>query len=593
MKIKEIFIKNFRSIRSMTLQTKDFNVFVGENDVGKSNILRALNLFFNNQTDNGASFNFDSDFSYFFPKSSHSPKEIRITIKFEVPETYKESGIITWEKVWRRDVAVKESLTNEKGDELSARSRVESALRRIRFRYVPAVKSRDYYKDLLVELYNTISISLNAPLAESTDAFSQALRDYTESLSANVFQTIGIQSVLTIPQDLKEIFKSLIFETKSNNSSIPISLNVRGDGIQARHIPVILNYIAEQDKRTRNKGSMRVFTIWGYEEPENGLEMSKCFEMADEFIKYTDDIQIFTTTHSPAFYMKKSEGKTSVFFIHKDKESEETKCSISRNDKELDEQMGLMPLVAPYIQEQENRVRVYKDIFKTNFLVDVDTIVVEGKTDRKYLERAFEIENPQLFERLKNNSLRILTKDDGCGVTQLHDWALAWCYSGFEKKLLILFDRDNAGKETKQKLEKNEVYKTKNSNKKINIQLIQPSADMINLMNKKVRFEMSVENLLSIDVWILAKKKRYLQARELSDLRKMFVDILPLDKTIYDLIEETIDDKKIRDTLINMYLLDKNKDKFCDLAIELSIENPAVFSGFKRTVDKIYAFLSS
>ena len=50
MVIREIQIKNFRSIRNMTISARKHNVIVGLNDVGKSNILRALNLFFNNQT---------------------------------------------------------------------------------------------------------------------------------------------------------------------------------------------------------------------------------------------------------------------------------------------------------------------------------------------------------------------------------------------------------------------------------------------------------------------------------------------------------------------------------------------------------------
>ena len=41
-----IEIKNFRSIRNLSISPAEFSVFVGKNDCGKSNILRALNLFF-------------------------------------------------------------------------------------------------------------------------------------------------------------------------------------------------------------------------------------------------------------------------------------------------------------------------------------------------------------------------------------------------------------------------------------------------------------------------------------------------------------------------------------------------------------------
>ena len=53
--IKKITIKNFRSIVNETIDFSDFNCFVGKNDSGKSNVLKALNLFFNGKTD------FDTD----------------------------------------------------------------------------------------------------------------------------------------------------------------------------------------------------------------------------------------------------------------------------------------------------------------------------------------------------------------------------------------------------------------------------------------------------------------------------------------------------------------------------------------------------
>lgn len=43
MKLDSIFIKNFRNINELNLEFKDFNVLVGENNVGKTNILMAIN----------------------------------------------------------------------------------------------------------------------------------------------------------------------------------------------------------------------------------------------------------------------------------------------------------------------------------------------------------------------------------------------------------------------------------------------------------------------------------------------------------------------------------------------------------------------
>jgi len=50
--ISQIEIRYFRSIYYLKItKNNSLNIFSGGNDAGKSNILKALNLFFNSQTD--------------------------------------------------------------------------------------------------------------------------------------------------------------------------------------------------------------------------------------------------------------------------------------------------------------------------------------------------------------------------------------------------------------------------------------------------------------------------------------------------------------------------------------------------------------
>lgn len=97
--IHSIRIKNFRSIKNEYLEAKDMNIFVGLNDAGKSNVLKALNLFFCGETDYKTPFDFQRDFTYLYRPESHRPKEIAIEIKFEIPDSYKNAGLYTWRKI--------------------------------------------------------------------------------------------------------------------------------------------------------------------------------------------------------------------------------------------------------------------------------------------------------------------------------------------------------------------------------------------------------------------------------------------------------------------------------------------------------------
>ena len=101
--IKSITVKNFRSIVEQTIEFDNFTCLVGNNDCGKSNILKALNLFFNNQTDFNTEFDFDRDYSKFAKKLNKKAKEITISITFNLPSNYKDGGEKTWKKVWRKD----------------------------------------------------------------------------------------------------------------------------------------------------------------------------------------------------------------------------------------------------------------------------------------------------------------------------------------------------------------------------------------------------------------------------------------------------------------------------------------------------------
>ncbi|WP_117077472.1 AAA family ATPase, partial [Klebsiella pneumoniae] len=81
--ISKIEIFNFRSIQRMSIDCSRLQLFVGNNDAGKSNILRALNLFFNGVTNPDEEFNFPTDYnihSYSSAITSKKAREIKICL---------------------------------------------------------------------------------------------------------------------------------------------------------------------------------------------------------------------------------------------------------------------------------------------------------------------------------------------------------------------------------------------------------------------------------------------------------------------------------------------------------------------------------
>ena len=96
--IREIRKKNFRSIVEATIPLDNFNIFVGLNDCGKSNVLKALNLFFNGETEAGHSLDFKRDYCQHGRTGKGKAKEIVIEVSIQVPEEFSEAGIKKWKK---------------------------------------------------------------------------------------------------------------------------------------------------------------------------------------------------------------------------------------------------------------------------------------------------------------------------------------------------------------------------------------------------------------------------------------------------------------------------------------------------------------
>lgn len=391
--LKRIHIKNFRSIVDATIELDDFNFFVGKNDSGKSNVLKAINLFFNERTDYDTPFNFAVDYSKFAKRSIHQAKEIMIALDVQMPATFKDGGIKTWTKIWR-----KEGLYSDNATELFSRgTKGTTFLSRIKYMYVPAIKSADYFKYLLSQVYDSMTEVADSALKDLNKKYSSELQQITHGLSENLQNVLHMKSDIQMPRELSTLFKDLSFST-TDRFVKNVDLNQRGDGIKARHIPSILNFMQENMEENRAKNTVSYNFIWGFEEPENGVEYSLCYEMAEELYNYRKKCQLLITTHSPAIYSIKNREAAKCYFVSK-KESGATAYDTNLSVDEINRKIGLMPLIAPYLTEQKKKYdqeleRANSELKKLQerYQSATEQIVIlsEGKTDIKHLKVAFE-----------------------------------------------------------------------------------------------------------------------------------------------------------------------------------------------------------
>lgn len=362
--VKSIRIKYFRSILNTTrgnivdLPTGDLNIIVGSNDAGKSNYLKALNLFFNNTSDPNFDFNFWKDFSHQRHGVRREENRIEIELVISPPgkQYFKNHGDVRWTKIWRDDSLLPEEhikYVNGKNFTENNKSSYYKWLKKIRYKYVPAIKGERYFNDLMFNLYDVFQKDTK----ELEYEFNEQVRRKTLEISNQLMKRLRLESILQFHGSFRDLFNTLEFGSQDGKTM----LSQRGDGIKVRHIPIILQNIAEAELMEDRKREPVASTIWGFEEPENNLEFASAKDLADAFMEYTDrihfqnedysrydeGIQIFLTTHSPIFYTLSHHDSPKIksFYVSKAEDGSSNIRPISSEQSILIEnEMKLLPL---------------------------------------------------------------------------------------------------------------------------------------------------------------------------------------------------------------------------------------------------------
>lgn len=312
--IRKIEINYLRSLYSATLdRVGDLNIVFGRNDSGKSNFLRALNLFFNDKIDPDRRLEFGIDMSDQRKREARDAKGkqfIWIKITFALPQNYVQSlgKEITVKRQWNKDGNMTQTVFPGL-DTPGKNARLTRFLNDIDFTYIPAIKDLNVYADLIERMYGAAAET--QALTNATTTFVDAIGDQTTALSEQLSNLFGGPARLAPPTEMSKLFRNLDFAHGADGHSL---LRQKGDGIKARHLPELLRFINEREPRKK-------IYLWGFEEPENSLDLGAAESEAQRFADFAgrNDTQVFITSHSPAFYLADSAQEVAVrrYFITK------------------------------------------------------------------------------------------------------------------------------------------------------------------------------------------------------------------------------------------------------------------------------------
>lgn len=398
--IDEIEISYFRSFYKFKLRNlSDLNIIFGKNDSGKSNVVRALNLFFSGRPEHSQDFEFPIDFSDQRLSESEQSEDVRkflyIKITFNTPKSFQPS--------LGESFYVKRQWTVSRGqdyhEEMSSsipnnrRHIATRLLNKIKFIYIPAIKDIRIFEMLLAGIHETVANS--DPFTGAIAEFSTRLQELTSEMFHNLPKEVSTSTKIGAPTQLSQLFQTLDFETIADGERLPKSLTrQRGDGVKVRHIPELLNFISENDKYE--------YHIWGFEEPENSLDFVAAQSEAARLLILAKGqlVQVFMTTHSPSFYLLEDES-VAKYYVSKD-ENGKSAVLQGRELEKLDAQSAIgegfyLPAVAEAVKNvasAEARAKASEE--KISLLqrelgaIMTPVVLTEGRTDAEILLIAWE-----------------------------------------------------------------------------------------------------------------------------------------------------------------------------------------------------------
>ncbi len=382
MKISKITIHNFRSIKHESFDLKNYTLLIGENNAGKSNIFRAIRVFY----ENGLKFNQSLD----FPKFKTDDSESWIEIEYETTEDEQKSlkneyqnsdRILKVRKILKTNDTtlkklVKANQSNIFGYEqgvlatnyfYGAKNISQTKLGSIIF--IPELSKIDDSLKMsgpspLREMINFVvkkAVENSATYKSLTDAFEDFNKKFRKETSKDEFSIENLEKDINSevkhwdiefglninPIKSKDIVKSLVsheIKDKILNDQT-VNIDSFGQGLQRHLIYTLLKLSAKYSeiKQPIKKEFSPDFTLILFEEPEAFLHPSQQERMNVNLYKLAQNHnqQIIITTHSPIFSSKNIESLPSLVKVKKGVETQLFQLSSNDISDLLDENSSM------------------------------------------------------------------------------------------------------------------------------------------------------------------------------------------------------------------------------------------------------------
>lgn len=480
MRIHDLSIRNFRGIKELTnLKIGDINSFVGKNDSGKSNILKALELFFSEKLDthdiykgiqDGEKTEITIRFNPPFKindLATDAEDKIHIKKTFEFSSSGRTKSEVFYvcndiddpshQNVWGLKEADINKYCSELNIDYSKSGRGVTNLSKIELidedtraigRTEQTHDGSEYLKNITkqydgLELPVFLLFDAEQDLDVSSTSFQKQFKpianeslennsDLTSKIEEHVqvdleteFSTITTLMQKNVP-DLEKINTSpycnwgnlvkFDLSLKFKSDDFDIPISNKGTGFKRLLMVAYFEYLAQKNNTNHQ--------IFGIEEPETFLHPELQQDLLTSIIELADESQFFLTTHSPVFagstkdsniVVVKKEGELSRYYNHENEDD-------------------ILDMVITELGIKPNYNLLHDNYRKAIF--------VEGSGDIKFWEIAIE----KIAGELPEDLLFI-----PCGGDQVDFFVNAELCRKINRQFLVLLDSDKGAVDFKEK----------------------------------------------------------------------------------------------------------------------------------------------
>lgn len=451
--ISQVRIEGFRSLREVTLEgLGDFSVLAGLNNSGKSNVLRALNAFFNDEVEPGIPLRVSED--YYRPdRQKKKKKRISVAVKFELPTEFRfRTGLEQAEQLLGRRFELRKEWTWDEilpsfsvnGTEVAPanRERILQFLQLISFRYIPnrvlpiAIIEKEHraLRDVLIK-------RLGKKLKETEKIFD-SISEVGQSLITLLSKRIeaaspGVGQVqLATPRSWADI--AFAFGYRLGGVDCQVEDAAQGSGVQSLLMLETL-YLVDQDYF--QKFGWKQAAIWAVEEPESSLhanlEAHVAAYLADVSGRSGSRLQVMATTHSDLMIQYASP----VFLI--EKASLESKTSRYPGPREAIDRLsklGVSRWVHPLLHHPLDPVIIVEGKFDAVFFREALRFIRVNRTPTiTYLEELVQADgvtggDSNTIDYVKAHRATIKSRNSAAKVVLVLDWDSASKLNGVKTK---------------------------------------------------------------------------------------------------------------------------------------------------------------